>query len=99
MKKTHGATHYNHAHQQFQNWWDNEGKSIDPDTEDVSWFDKRKGLAERAFNTGLELGKAIAGNYTADDDTYPSEVNFANGRRVKLHRAANGKHYLTVAKF
>lgn len=36
----------------FDEWWNQEGKYIDPDTEDVSWYDKRKELAEIAFNAG-----------------------------------------------
>lgn len=36
----------------FEDWWASQGRSIDPDTEDVPWFDKRKGLAEAAYDAG-----------------------------------------------
>lgn len=36
----------------FEEWWESEGKYIDPDFADVPWFDKRKALAEAAFNAG-----------------------------------------------
>lgn len=29
----------------FEEWWSREGRFIDPDTEDVPWFDKRKVLS------------------------------------------------------
>lgn len=62
----------------FDEWWENEGKSLDPDTEEVSWYDKRKELARMAFGDGC----AGSGNYVADHDTYPKEVRFADGRVV-----------------
>ncbi len=34
----------------FDNWWGKDGKYFDPDTDDVSWFDKRKELAEYAWH-------------------------------------------------
>ena len=36
----------------FEDWWASQGRCIDPDTEDVPWFDKRKGLAEAAYDAG-----------------------------------------------
>lgn len=36
----------------FARWWDATGKYLDPDTSDVSWFDKRKELASQAFMAG-----------------------------------------------
>jgi hypothetical protein len=36
----------------FDAWWQQDGRGYDPDTEDVPWFDKRKGLAEYAFDAG-----------------------------------------------
>lgn len=36
----------------FEIWWDSTGKYIDPDTDDVSWFDKRKELAGHAYQAG-----------------------------------------------
>jgi hypothetical protein len=37
----------------FEEWWERDGMYIDPDTSDVPWFDKRKGLAECAFVAGM----------------------------------------------
>ncbi len=45
--------------QQFEIWWDDTGKYIDPDTDDVPWFDKRKGLAGLAFIAGRKSGSRI----------------------------------------
>ena len=38
----------------FDDWWNQDGKYFDPDTEDVPWFDKRKDLAEYAFRRGWQ---------------------------------------------
>ncbi len=38
---------------QFQEWWSEDGRYIDPDTDDVPWFDKRGGLAQFAFIAGF----------------------------------------------
>lgn len=64
----------------FEEWWARRGQKIDPDTEDVSWFDKRKGLAVEAFIAGWRQ----AGNYTANTCEAPTEILFANGRTVKI---------------
>ena len=37
----------------FDEWWSRDGQFIDPDTSDVPWFDKRRGLAEYAFGAGM----------------------------------------------
>lgn len=66
----------------FESWWQREGKSFDPDTEDVPWFDKRKELARKAFDVAM----AISQNYVVNRDTYPTEVTFENGRRISLIR-------------
>jgi hypothetical protein len=66
----------------FQKWWDEQGHYLDPDTEDVSWFDKRAALAEAAFEAGVEFGMARAGNYTANDEVCPTSFTFVNGTRV-----------------
>ncbi len=66
--------------QMFEDWWTRDGRFIDPDTSDVPWFDKRKGLAARAFIAALAMSR----NYTADDDTDPSQFTFANGRTVTI---------------
>lgn len=68
----------------FDKWWQEDGKMIDPDTEDVPWFDKRKGLAELAFEAGMKCGMARSTNYVASDTTMPDSVEFANGRTVKI---------------
>jgi hypothetical protein len=36
----------------FDDWWSSDGQYIDPDTSDVPWFDKRRGLAEYAYRAG-----------------------------------------------
>ena len=36
----------------FDAWWSADGQYLDPDTSDVPWFDKRRGLAEYAFVAG-----------------------------------------------
>lgn len=77
----------------FDDWWDQTGKCLDPDTSDVPWFDKRKGLAELAFRAAL----ALSGNYVADDSVYPQRVDFANGRFVTLQANDDGP-YLGVGK-
>lgn len=43
------------AEPEFDKWWAGQGVFIDPDTEDVSWFDKRKELAGIAFIAGFAL--------------------------------------------
>lgn len=44
-----------------------------------------------------ERGLRAGGNYTANDDTYPTEIYFANGRRVGI--AFDGdKPYLTIGR-
>lgn len=39
----------------FTNWWNSDGRFIDPDTSDVDWFDKRKELAGIAFMAAFKL--------------------------------------------
>lgn len=46
----------------------------------------------RGFLEGFKKARARGGNYTADDDTHPREVTFANGRRVRVV----GDGYLAV---
>ena len=36
----------------FHDWWISQGKFIDPDTEDVPWYDKREALCEAAYDAG-----------------------------------------------
>lgn len=45
---------------EFNQWWIEDGRMIDPDTEDVPWFDKRMALAELAFEAGIKCGIARA---------------------------------------
>lgn len=48
--------------EQFESWWNNSGKSYDPDTSDVPWYDKRKALAREAFMHALSRNQpAIVG--------------------------------------
>lgn len=67
----------------FENWWRDEGRMIDPDTDDVPWFDKREALANIAYEAGWKAGMAAGGNYIADDAVEPTIFTFANGRTVK----------------
>lgn len=41
-------------------WWRTDGRYIDPDTEDVDWYDKRDVLAQLAFVQGYK--SALKGN-------------------------------------
>lgn len=66
----------------YWNWWHREGRYYDPDFSEVPWFDKRKFLAEKAFDAGVAQGS----NYTADAEIYPQKVAFANGRTVCIKR-------------
>ncbi len=68
----------------FDKWWQEDGRMLDPDTEDVPWFDKRQALADLAFEAGIQCGMARAANYTADDAVMPERVDFANGRFVRI---------------
>jgi len=79
----------------FDKWWQEDGRMLDPDTEDVPWFDKRKELAELAFAKGVEIGMARSRNYTANSAVDPDRIHFANGRIVKL-RYDMGRVYLAV---
>lgn len=45
----------------FEGWWQDDGRFYDPDTADVPWFDKRKGLAEYAYVAGLRKAKYSTG--------------------------------------
>ena len=64
----------------FEQWWERDGRFFDPDTDDVHWFDKRKSLAEYAFNKATAQSR----NFTCNDEVFPTEVNFSNGRMVQL---------------
>lgn len=48
----------------FDNWWEVDGRFFDPDTDDVPWFDKRKFLAEYAFNRAKQFIKQTAARQT-----------------------------------
>jgi len=41
-------------------WWRTDGVYIDPDTEDVDWFDKRAELAQIAFAAGVKYARSAA---------------------------------------
>ncbi|HEX3800273.1 MAG TPA: hypothetical protein VH413_16375 [Verrucomicrobiae bacterium] len=62
----------------FEEWWNRAGRFYDPDTSDVPWEDKRKALAELAFDTATAQSR----NYTADKEQNPTQVEFSNGRVV-----------------
>lgn len=80
----------------FDKWWSEEGKGIDPDTSDVPWFDKRKALAELAFEAGVKTGMARSTNYVASDVEMPDSVTFANGRTVRIADNPNPNVHLGV---
>lgn len=44
----------------FENWWDEEGRYLDPDTAEVSWFDKRKELAGFAYTAAALMRRIDA---------------------------------------
>lgn len=78
----------------FAEWWNRKGKFIDPDTEDIPWFDKRKALAEEAFRAAV----AQSGNYTVDDSVFPRRVQFGNGRVVIVRENTDdpGRFFLGI---
>jgi hypothetical protein len=82
----------------FEKWWDEQGRFLDPDTEDVPWYDKREALANLAFDEGVKIGMARAGNYTANSAAAPSSLEFANGRtvRIKAMSSPDNAPYLEV---
>jgi len=41
----------------FEFWWEDTGKYLDPDIDDVPWFDKRKELAGLAYVAGRKSAK------------------------------------------
>jgi hypothetical protein len=44
--------------QAFSQWWNEDGRYLDPDTDDVPWYDKREALAQYAFNAAVDAAKA-----------------------------------------
>lgn len=56
--------------ERFEEWWSRAGQYVDPDTSDVPWSDKRKGLAAAAFAAAF----AQSTNYVADNAVDPTEV-------------------------
>lgn len=40
-------------------WWRMEGRYIDPDSEDVDWYDKRDALAQMAYIAGFKAALAV----------------------------------------
>jgi hypothetical protein len=43
----------------FHDWWTSQGRFIDPDTEDVPWFDKREALAEYAWDAAMRQSEEM----------------------------------------
>jgi hypothetical protein len=78
----------------FDEWWSRSGKFIDLDTENVSWYDKRKGLAQSAFIAAI----AQSGNYVVDDSIFPRRAQFGNGRVVVIREREDdpGRFYLGI---
>lgn len=63
-------------------WWLKDGVYIDPDTEDVDWFDKRAELSQIAFIAGVKHGRDNQENGKADDFTYGYLVAAAEVMRL-----------------
>jgi Lar family restriction alleviation protein len=82
MSKTAGTKHVGISDLlgAFDEWWNRVGQYYDPDTDDVPWFDKRRALAEHAFDAATAQSR----NYVANDSTCATEVKFTNGRVVKI---------------
>lgn len=60
MKQKSAYQKRNERDEAFEQWWQADGRFYDPDTEGVSWFDKRKELAAVAFQAGVkEEQKAV----------------------------------------
>lgn len=77
---------------EFADWWHRVGKSLDPDTEDVSWYDKRQAFAEAAFHAAM----AISRNYVCDEECEPTEALFTNRRIVRVDQNEDGKPFLQI---
>jgi hypothetical protein len=80
------------ASEMFETWWARVGKSLDPDTSDVSWFDKRKSLAEAAFVAAMAQSR----NYVCDKECEPTEALFANGREIWIRQNEDGEPFLHI---
>jgi hypothetical protein len=59
----------------FDAWWAKDGKFYDPDFSEVPWYDKRKGLAEYAYERGKLVTTRWAESYKSVD---PSMLDAAN---------------------
>ncbi|MCU1301988.1 MAG: hypothetical protein JWQ87_2272 [Candidatus Sulfotelmatobacter sp.] len=60
----------------FDAWWAKDGRYYDPDTSDVPWYDKRKGLAEYAYQRGKLVTTRWAESFK------PAEPAFDGSNRV-----------------
>ena len=47
------------AERSAEEWWRADGVYIDPDTEEVDWFDKRRELAQLAFIAGFNKATEV----------------------------------------
>ena len=56
----------------FEDWWAALSRGYDPDTEDVPWYDKRKALAEYAYEAGISTAK-FAPFYAAEPQQASTE--------------------------
>lgn len=57
----------------FDEWWSREGQYLDPDTSDVPWFDKRRGLAQIAFNAAMTQSTP-SNSHSQTDASLPSKT-------------------------
>lgn len=63
------------ADHQFDIWWKNTGRLIDPDTSDVPWFDKRKSLAQSAYVAALTTPRGQPRKAAAEQDKETPDAN------------------------
>lgn len=61
-------------------WWDKDGRFIDPDESSVPWYDKRHLLAQTAYCEGYNAGLAAKGTQASPKlaNTVPLVLYFGN---------------------
>lgn len=94
---------------EFNDWWSTDGQYLDPDTSDVPWFDKRRGLAEYAFraarcldgwNDDMSAAKRDGTHYLIRlEGSSPPTVAHWFEDDPKLGGTGNPGWYLSVSQF
>jgi hypothetical protein len=89
----------------FENWWEEEGRFIDPDTSDVPWFDKRKELAGLAFVAASQALteenarlRQLLTDRSADCDALKAAADLAIGERKFLQHECERYHAEDIQK-